>query len=135
MKYLPICFVLSIAILYLVVAVPPSALSRFAAVVLGIVLLYFGARAKGSVDRSSLSAESGKVGEAGPSTGTPLDDDLVARIAESLKKEPSEQLREMLAQPVGDQWSPEALRAARLVLDERSKQTTPEPVYRTVPRA
>src|SRR5262245_15910746 len=134
MKYLPICFALSIAILYLVVAVPPSALSKTAAVVLGIALLYFGARAKASVDRPSLSAESGKAGEAGPSTGTPLDDDLVARIAETLKREPSEQLREMLAQSAGDLWSPEALQAARRVLDERSKQTTPEPVYRTVPR-
>jgi hypothetical protein len=134
MKYIPICFALSIAILYIVMGVPPSALSKTAAVVLGIALLYFGARAKANVDRTSLWAESGRAAEVGLSTCTSLDDDLVARIVETLKKEPSEQLRELLAQPAGDKWSPEALQAARLVLDERSKQTTPEPVFRTVPR-
>jgi len=135
MKYLPICFALSIAILYLVIGVPSSAFSKIAAVVLGIALLYFGARAKGSVDRTSSWEESEQAGGVEPLTGTPLDDDLVARISEKLKREPSEQLREMLAQSAGDKWSPEALQAARLILDQRSNQTAPEPVYRTVPRA
>jgi hypothetical protein len=135
MKYLPICFALSIAILYLVIGVPPSTFSKIAAVVLGIALLYFGARAKGSLDRTSSGEESGKAGEVEPLTGTPLDDDLVARIVEKLKREPSEQLCEMLAQPARDKWSPEALQAARLVLDQRSSQTAPEPLYRTLPRA
>jgi hypothetical protein len=66
----------------------------------------------------------------------PLDDALVARIAEGLKIEPSEQLREILVQGVdrGGNWSPEAVEAARLVLEQRSKNLAPEPVYRTVPR-
>lgn|SRR5262245_57640384 len=66
---------------------------------------------------------------------TPLDHDLVARILDNLKVEPSEQLREMLAQPVGDIWSPEALEAARLLLDQRSKGLAAEPHYRTTPLA
>jgi hypothetical protein len=44
-------------------------------------------------------------------------------------------LRACLAQFSGDKWSPEALQAARLILDQRSNQAAPEPVYRTVPRA
>src|SRR6266404_1780552 len=101
MKYLPICFALSIAILYLVIGVPPSAFSKIAAVVLGIALLYFGARAKGGGGPTSSWEGSGKAGEVEPPPGTPLNDDLVARIAENLKIEPSEQLREMLAQSAG----------------------------------
>src|SRR5262249_28218022 len=62
------------------------------------------------------------------------DDDLVARILGNLKREPSERLREILAQSSEGKWSPEALEAARLLLDQRSKQMAPEPVYRTVPR-
>jgi hypothetical protein len=64
-----------------------------------------------------------------------LDTDLVARILDNLKIEPSEQLREMLAQSAGDRWSPEALHAARLLLEQRLSNIAPEPVYRTVPRA
>jgi hypothetical protein len=70
-----------------------------------------------------------------PPAGTPLDENLVATIVENLKSEPSEHLREMLAQSAGGRWSPEALQAASLVLSQRSSQTAPEPVYRTVPRA
>jgi hypothetical protein len=67
---------------------------------------------------------------------TPLDDALVARIVDSLKIEPSEQLREILAEGVdrGGNWSPEAVEAARLLLEQRSNNLAPEPVYRTVPR-
>jgi hypothetical protein len=135
MRYLPICFALSIAILYLMVGVHSSTFSKIVAVVLGIALLYFGARAKRSVDRTSSWEESGKARGVEPSTGTPLDDNLIARIAEELKREPSEQLREMVAQSAGDKWSPEALQAARLILDQRSNKTAPEPEYRTVPRS
>jgi len=65
---------------------------------------------------------------------TPLDNYLVARILDSLKIEPSEQLREMLARSATGKWSPEALQAARLLLEQRSNTIAPEPVYRTVPR-
>src|SRR5262249_22301243 len=49
---------------------------------------------------------------------------------------PSEQLREILAQGVdrGGHWSPEAVEAARLLLEQRSNNLAPEPVYRTAPR-
>ncbi len=83
----------------------------------------------------SLGEESGRGAGVAPLSDTPLDDDLVARIAENLKIEPSDQLREMLDQSAGGRWSPEALHAARLVLDQRSNQKVPEPVYRTVPRS
>ena len=68
---------------------------------------------------------------------TPLDNALVARIVDQLKIEPSEQLREILAQGVDREgnWSAEAVEAARLLLDQRWKNLSPEPVYRTVPRA
>src|SRR5262249_43311094 len=68
---------------------------------------------------------------------TRLDNALVARIVDNLKIEPSEQLREILAQGVdrGGNWSVEAVEAARLLLDQRAKNLAPEPVYRTVPRA
>jgi hypothetical protein len=68
-----------------------------------------------------------------PMPDTPLDNALVARILENLRIEPSEHLREMLAQPGADNWSPEALQAARLLLDQRSRGVAPEPVYRTGP--
>jgi hypothetical protein len=64
---------------------------------------------------------------------TPLDNDLVARILDNLKVEPSEQLREMLAQGAGDIWSPEALKAASMLLEQRTQGTAAEPVYRTTP--
>jgi len=64
---------------------------------------------------------------------TPLDNDLVARILEYLKVEPCEQLREMLAHGPGDIWSPEALKAASLLLEQRTSGIAPEPVYRTTP--
>src|SRR5262245_47792768 len=66
-------------------------------------------------------------------TGTPLDDDLVARIVENLQIEPSEQLREMLDQPDEGYWSPEALQAARLLLEQRSAGLAAEPKCRTTP--
>jgi hypothetical protein len=66
---------------------------------------------------------------------TLLDNDLVARILDNLKIEPSEQLREMLTESATGKWSPEALQAARLLLEHRSNKTAPEPVYRTVPRS
>ena len=133
MKYLPICFALLIAILYIVVGLPPSVFSTVACVVLGLALLYFGHRAKGSIDPTPLREESATA--EGDEPSRPLDNDLVARILDNLKIEPSEQLREMLAQCSGGKWSPEALQAARLLLVQRSNQTAPEPVYRTVPRA
>jgi hypothetical protein len=66
---------------------------------------------------------------------TPLDNDLVATILDNLKLEPSEELREMLAQSSSGKWSPEALEAAHLLLDQRLKKIAPEPVHRTTPRA
>lgn len=71
---------------------------------------------------------------AGPDT--PLNDALVARVVDNLRAEPSEQLREILAQGVDRKgnWSEEAVEAARRLLDQRSKGLAPEPVYRTVPR-
>jgi hypothetical protein len=66
---------------------------------------------------------------------TPLDDALVARILENLRIEPSEHLREILAQPTADNCSPEALQAAWLLIDQRSRGVAPEPVYRTGPMA
>ena len=65
---------------------------------------------------------------------TPLDNALVATILDNLRIEPSEQLRAMLAQSSTGKWSPESLEAARLLLDQRSNNMAPEPVYRTVPR-
>ncbi len=68
---------------------------------------------------------------------TSLNDALVAKVTENLKIEPSEQLREVLAQGVDRRgnWSAEAVEAARRLLDRRSKGLDPEPVYRTVPRS
>src|SRR5262245_8865522 len=63
-----------------------------------------------------------------------LDHDLATRILDNLKREPSDQLREMLNPRSADKWSQEALHAARLLLDQRAKNLAPEPVYRTVPR-
>jgi hypothetical protein len=71
----------------------------------------------------------------GGGSETRLDNALVARIVDNLKIEPSEQLREILAQPAEGNWSPEAVEAARLLLEQRSKDLIPGPVYRTVPRA
>jgi len=70
----------------------------------------------------------------GGGADTPLDNDLVERLLEGLKIEPSEQLREMVAQSRTGKWSQEALQAAHLLLDQREKKIAPEPVYRTVPR-
>lgn len=64
---------------------------------------------------------------------TPFDNDLLDRILENLKSEPSEQLRKMLANPGVDIWSPEALHAARRLLEQRSQGIAAEPKYRTVP--
>jgi hypothetical protein len=59
MKYLPVCFALSLAILYIVVGVPPSVFSKVACVVLGLALLYFGSRAKRGIAPASSRDESG----------------------------------------------------------------------------
>jgi hypothetical protein len=66
-----------------------------------------------------------------------LDDALVARIADTLRIEPSEQLREILAGGVdrGGIWSPEAVEAAQRILEKRANNLALEPVYRTVPRS
>ena len=128
--------------MYIVVGVPPSVFSTVACVVLGLALVYFGSRAKGSIAPTSLREESGTAAGDEPSRrecslvpDPALDNDLVARILDNLKMEPSEQLREMLPQSTAGKWCPEALRAARLLLDQRSNKMAPEPVYRTVPRA
>jgi len=70
----------------------------------------------------------------GAGADTALDNDLIERILDNLKIEPSEQLREMLAQSSTGKWSQEAVQAAHLLLDRREKNIAPEPVYRTVPR-
>jgi hypothetical protein len=64
----------------------------------------------------------------------PLDHGLVARIRDNLRREPSEQLRAMLDPSAADKWSPEAVQAARLLLDQRAQHRAPEPAYRTSPR-
>jgi hypothetical protein len=64
----------------------------------------------------------------------PVDHDLVARILNKLEREPSGHLRAMLDPCAAGHWSPEALHAARLLLDRRAQNLAPEPVYRTVPR-
>jgi hypothetical protein len=66
---------------------------------------------------------------------TPLDNALVARIVDNLRIEPSEQLREILTQGIDrrGKWSAEGVEAARLLLEQRSNNLAPEPVYRTVP--
>ena len=71
----------------------------------------------------------------GGSDTSQLDSDLVARILDNLKREPSEQLREMLDSSAAGNWSGEALQAARLLLEQRASNRAPEPVYRTVPRS
>jgi hypothetical protein len=142
MKYIPVLFALSVAILYLLIGVPPSVFSKVACVALGLALLYIGKLAKNSIDPTSLGKKSetpegenaSRGAEAEPGD-TPLDNDLVERILDNLRIEPSEQVREMLAQSSTGKWSPEALQAARLLLDQRLNNTAPEPVYRTVPRA
>src|SRR5262245_44111817 len=67
-------------------------------------------------------------------THTPFDNDLLARIIENLKIESSENLRKMLDPADRTDWSPEALQAARLLLDERSKGLAAEPEWRATPR-
>lgn len=125
MKYVPIISAISVAVLYIVVGVPPSVYSKAACAALGVALLYFGHRAMASRAPTILADESGR----------PLDNDLVARVLEKLKREPSEQLREMLAESSPGKWSPEALQAARMLLEQRADKGAAEPVYRTVPRA
>jgi hypothetical protein len=63
----------------------------------------------------------------------PLDDDLVAAITARLRDEPSDHLRQMLAADGGGHWSPEAVRAARLILDRRAGGAAAEPVVVPVP--
>jgi hypothetical protein len=70
----------------------------------------------------------------GVGAAAPLDHDLVARIQDNLKREPSDQLHAMLDPSAADKWSPEAVHAARLLLEQRAQNLAPEPVYRTAPR-
>lgn len=64
-------------------------------------------------------------------SNAPLDNDLVAQIAENLKGDPSDKLRDMLAQANTDQWSPEAFEAARTILEQRSQGLAVEPFMET----
>jgi hypothetical protein len=59
MKYVPVCSALSVAILYIVMAAPPSLLSKLACAVLGLVLLYFGKRALDHNAYETLRANAG----------------------------------------------------------------------------
>jgi hypothetical protein len=59
MKYIPVIFALSLAIMYLVIAVPPSPMSKLACVVLGLALLYTSYCAKGSIGSESSVEGSG----------------------------------------------------------------------------
>jgi hypothetical protein len=65
MKYIPICFALSLAILYVIIGLPPSMLSKAAAVALGVALLYFAFRAKASISFRSLKDDAGTADEKG----------------------------------------------------------------------
>jgi hypothetical protein len=70
----------------------------------------------------------------GGGAGGGLDPELVARVHDSLTREPSDRLREMIDPAAADRWYPEAVQAARRLLDRRAKNLAPEPVYRTAPR-
>ena len=148
-KVTAIVCVLSVAVLLIMLYMPDSVYGKLAAVTLGLALLYLGSRvaARG---RSAIPGEEPGVAQANEVAGrpdiergvspdasrdTPLDNDLVARILDNLKSDPSEQLREMLASLSRGRCSPEALQAARLLLAQRVTKTAPEPVYRTAPRA
>jgi hypothetical protein len=61
MKYVPVCVALSLAVLYIVIAVPPSLFSKVACVLLGLALLYCGSCAKASAGSDSFGEESGEV--------------------------------------------------------------------------
>jgi hypothetical protein len=63
----------------------------------------------------------------------PLDENLVRKIVERFKIEPSDQLQAIVDQPEGGAWSPEAMQAARFLLDQRAKGAADEPVCRTTP--
>jgi len=141
--------VLSLTVLLVMLFMPDSVYGKVAVVVLGISILYlaFQVAARG---RSAIPVQEPEVSRveeptgwpaidrgalSGASRDTPLDNDLVARIFDNLKSDPSEHLREMLAPSSRGRWSPEALQAAHLLLDQRLTKTAPEPVYRTAPRA
>jgi len=70
----------------------------------------------------------------GVGAAAPLDHDLVARVRDNLKREPSDELRAMLDPSAADKWSPEAVHAACQLLEQRAQNLAPEPVYRTAPR-
>jgi hypothetical protein len=59
MKYLLACVVLGLVILYIVIRVPPSALSKFACVLLGLALLYCGSCAKECTGSRTWGEDSG----------------------------------------------------------------------------
>jgi hypothetical protein len=148
-KVTAIVCVLSAAVLLIMLYIPDSVYGKVAGITLGLAILYLGFRVEAR-GRSAIPGEELGVAPADERTGrpeiergvtpeasrdTPLDSDLVARILDNLKCDPSEQLREMLAPVSRGRWSPEALQAARLLLEQRLTKAAPEPVYRTAPRA
>jgi hypothetical protein len=108
-------------------------LSIIALVALGVALLYLSNRVinKNLEGRARFLEGLTKSG----SSEAPLDEDLIAKISGNLEPETSDHLRQMLVESSTGRWSPEALEAARLLLDRRLNRRAPEPVYRTVPRA
>lgn len=132
MNSLPVYFVLSFAIVSVMILFPPSAFSSIAVVGMGIALLYVRDRVLEDTAWSATEEED----SVGSAPDLPLDDQLVARIAEELKGEPSEQLWEIYALRGyrGGDWSLEAVEAARLLLEQRARSRAPESVYRSGPR-
>jgi hypothetical protein len=61
----------------------------------------------------------------------PLEGALVATIKANLQAEPSDKLRKILSSDKNDEWSPEAIEAARQILIERSEGRLPEPAHGT----
>ncbi len=61
MNYIPVIFALSLGVMYIVIAVPPSWLSKVACVVLGLAILYFASRATQGVGATPSEDEPGSV--------------------------------------------------------------------------
>ncbi len=70
----------------------------------------------------------------GGGAAAPLDQDLVSRIRDNLKREPSDHLHAMLDPSAAGKYSPEAVLAANILLEQRAHNLAPEPKYRTAPR-
>lgn len=66
MNYIPVVLALSLAILYIVMGVPPSVFSKAACVALGLALLYFGHRARNQGSRGSFEEGPGASDREGP---------------------------------------------------------------------